>query len=96
MEGFYMANHKTNRKAFGIALMLIMIGILLTGTQVQAKRNVEKRNGLVTTVEIDALGEITDTVIDTLEFDAANGEYPNIIQVSENVYAITYTQVLLG
>ncbi|MBU2608635.1 MAG: hypothetical protein KKF26_04885, partial [Chloroflexi bacterium] len=47
-------------------------------------------NGFLTTVEIAASGQITDAVIDTLEFDSVNGQEPSIIHVSGNVYAIAY------
>ena len=36
-----------------------------------------------------AVGDITD-VIDSLEFDNANGEYPDIINISGEVYALVY------
>ena len=51
----------------------------------------DKNDGFLKTVEIAANGQITDAVIDTLEFDTLNGETPDIIQVSGDVYAITYT-----
>ncbi len=47
-------------------------------------------DGFLKTVEIATDGQITDTVIDTLEFDAVQGKVPNIIHVSGNVYAIAY------
>ena len=56
----------------------------------QAKPTVEKRIGFVKTIEIDVPGEILDMVIDTLEFDTTNCEYPNIIHVSGNIYALAY------
>ncbi len=43
---------------------------------------------LVSTIATD--GQITDTVIDTLEFDAVKGKTPNIIPISGDVYAIAY------
>jgi len=51
----------------------------------------DKNDGFLKTVEIAANGQITDAVIDTLEFDTLNGETPDIIQISGDVYAITYT-----
>ncbi len=36
------------------------------------------------------LGEIADTVIDTYAFDSSSGYYPDIIQVSGNIYAVAY------
>ncbi|MFC1969494.1 hypothetical protein ACFLVF_03300, partial [Chloroflexota bacterium] len=47
-------------------------------------------SGMLVTVEIDSNGAITDTIIDTLEFDAAKGKVPDITNVSGNVYAIAY------
>ena len=46
--------------------------------------------GYLKTVEIASSGSITDTIIDTLEFDAVKGKTPNIINISGNVYAIAY------
>src|SRR4030042_2059194 len=45
---------------------------------------------LLTAVEIATNGQITNSVIDTLEFDTADGYAPAIIPVSGNVYAIAY------
>ncbi|MFC2025457.1 hypothetical protein ACFLTG_03505 [Chloroflexota bacterium] len=50
-------------------------------------------DGYVTTVEIASSGQITDTVVDTLEFDTLDGHTPNIILVSENITAIAYDGV---
>ena len=50
-------------------------------------------NGFVTTVEIATDGQITDTVIDTLEFDTQSGYEPEIIRVSGGVHAIAYRGV---
>ena len=47
-------------------------------------------DGFVRTVRINAAGQISNSTIDTLEFDAANGYEPDIIHVSGNVYAIAY------
>jgi len=46
--------------------------------------------GFLVTVDIAANGDITDTVIDTLNFDTDNGFEPNIIHVSSDIYAIVY------
>jgi len=46
--------------------------------------------GFLVTVDIAANGDITDTVIDTLNFDTDNGFEPNIIHVSSDIYAIAY------
>ncbi|MFC1903267.1 hypothetical protein ACFLW9_00050 [Chloroflexota bacterium] len=47
-------------------------------------------DGFLKTVEITSSGNITDTVIDTLEFDATDGHTPNITHVSGNIFAIAY------
>jgi hypothetical protein len=47
-------------------------------------------DGFVITVSIAANGDIGNSVIDTLEYDTANGYEPSIIYVSGNVYAIAY------
>jgi len=50
-------------------------------------------DGFLKTVEIAANGQITDGVIDSLEFDTRNGKTPNIIPISGNVYAIAYAGI---
>ena len=47
-------------------------------------------DGFVKTVEIATNGQITDTVIGTLEFDATEAREPNIGHVSCDIYAIAY------
>ncbi|HEY82272.1 MAG TPA: DNRLRE domain-containing protein [Dehalococcoidia bacterium] len=47
-------------------------------------------DGFLKTVEITSSGNITDTVIDTLEFDTLRGLEPDIINVSGDIYAIAY------
>ena len=47
-------------------------------------------DGFLKTVEIGSDGQITNTVVDTLEFDTSSGYEPDIIHVSGEVYAITY------
>jgi hypothetical protein len=47
-------------------------------------------DGFVKTVSIATNGDIANTVIDTLEYDTANGYEPDIVYISGNVYAITY------
>jgi len=46
--------------------------------------------GFIKTVEIAPDGSITDSVIDTLEYDTSDGYYPDIIHISGNIYAIAY------
>jgi hypothetical protein len=57
----------------------------------------ETLNGVSTTVTVTAnataegvLGEIADTVIDTLTFDSSSASYPDIINVTGNIFAIAY------
>ncbi|MFA6130876.1 MAG: hypothetical protein WC730_01275 [Patescibacteria group bacterium] len=47
-------------------------------------------DGWVATVTISTAGVITKTVIDTLEWDTANGYEPDIFLVSGNVYGVAY------
>jgi hypothetical protein len=47
-------------------------------------------DGFIKTVEIDPEGNITDSIIDTLEFDTGNCLYPDIVNVSGDIYAIAY------
>ena len=47
-------------------------------------------DGWLATVEVDTSGNITDTLIDTMEWDIANGFEPEIVHVSGDVYAIAY------
>jgi hypothetical protein len=50
----------------------------------------EGGDGFITTVEINEKGKITNKVIDNLEFDTSNCYYPDIINVSGDIFAITY------
>jgi len=50
----------------------------------------DKDDGYLKTVEISSAGAITDTVVDTLEFDTTKGMVPDLIHVSGDIYAITY------
>jgi hypothetical protein len=47
-------------------------------------------DGWLKTYEIDASGNITNTAMDSLEFDTDNGLEPSIAQVSVDIYAIAY------
>ena len=47
-------------------------------------------DGFLKTVQIASSGTITDTVVDTLEFDTADGKTPKIIPISGDFYAIAY------
>ena len=61
----------------------------------------ETLNGVNTTVTVTtnasggggAVGDITNTVISTLEYDTVDGWEPDIIQISSSVYAIAYRGV---
>lgn len=48
-------------------------------------------DGWLTTVEIDSAGTITNTVVDTLEFDVDNCLWPHLIHISGDYYAIAHT-----
>jgi hypothetical protein len=70
-----------------------------TGDEVTYKLD-EKLNGLTTRITVTAnvtaegggtIGEIEDTIIDTLDFETNGAEPAKIIHVSGNVYAIVYT-----
>ncbi len=50
-------------------------------------------DGFLVTLEIMDNGSIVDTPVDNLEFDIANCEYPLIVNVNGDVYAIVYTGV---
>ena len=47
-------------------------------------------DGWLVTVTIATNGQITNPVIDTLEFDTSNGEEPILLPISGDVYAIAY------
>jgi len=50
-------------------------------------------DGFVTTMQVGTDGQIGDAVIDTYEFEGANGATPDIIHISGDVYAIVYSGV---
>jgi len=47
-------------------------------------------NGWIRTVEIDASGNITDAIVDSLEFDALACDYPRLVPINDNVFFIAY------
>jgi hypothetical protein len=47
-------------------------------------------DGFLKSVSIAANGDIGNSVIDTLEYNTGNGNYPNIILVSGSIFAIAY------
>jgi flagellin-like protein len=53
-------------------------------------------DGFLVTVEIANDGTITDSVIDSFEFDESNGVGPSIIHVNNSLYAIVYTGSTTG
>ncbi len=48
-------------------------------------------DGFLDTIEIDTNGSITPSVIDSLEFDTAQGRYPDLLHISGDVYAVAYS-----
>ena len=50
-------------------------------------------NGMLRTVEIASTGNITDTVIDTLQFDGTVGLTPSILHAGGDIYGIAYRGV---
>jgi hypothetical protein len=50
-------------------------------------------DGFLSTVELTADGEITDAVIDTLEFDTSYGGEPDMLYVEGNIFGIAYRGV---
>ncbi len=47
-------------------------------------------DGQVVTAQIDSTGQITNSTVDSLEFDTSNCYEPDIIQISSTIYAIAY------
>ena len=48
-------------------------------------------DGWLKTVEISADGQITDTVVDSLEFDPSYGLDPDIFHIADDVFALAYS-----
>lgn len=48
-------------------------------------------HGWIKTVQVNADGTIENAVIDSLEFDAVNCDYPDIIEVGDGYFAIAYS-----
>jgi len=48
-------------------------------------------DGFIVTVEIDSAGNIGASVIDTFEFDTSNCQFPDIIHIADDIFAIAYT-----
>lgn len=49
-----------------------------------------RNDGWLRTVRVSPAGIITDTLVDSWEFQPSNGEFPDIVHVSGNIYAISY------
>lgn len=47
-------------------------------------------DGFIKTINISSNGIITDSIIDTFEFDTSIANYPSIVQVGVDIYAIAY------
>jgi len=47
-------------------------------------------DGFIRTVQIAAEGQMSTSTIDSLEYDNRDGNYPSIIHISGNVYAVAY------
>lgn len=50
-------------------------------------------DGKVKTVEIASNGQITSSIIDTLEFDTSDGYEPSLVHVNDDIYAVAYRGV---
>ncbi|MBA7495902.1 hypothetical protein ES702_06498 [subsurface metagenome] len=48
-------------------------------------------DGWLKTVAIDSAGQITDTIIDSLEWDTHTGQSPFLFHVTGNIWAVAYT-----
>ena len=47
-------------------------------------------DGFIRTVAIAPDGNITNSIIDTLDFDTSDCIFPDIISISGNIYAVAY------
>ena len=48
-------------------------------------------DGFIKTLNISIDGTISDTIVDSLEFDTDNGKTPNIFPISNNAFAVIYS-----
>ena len=64
--------------------------IQISGTIFAVVYEGQAGDGFLKTVTIATDGTITDTVIDTLEFDTTKGFTPHLVQISGTTYAIAY------
>lgn len=65
--------------------------IHITGTIYAIAYEGDDNKGHLLTIDISAAGEIDDTIIDSYIFDNNQGKEPDIIQISEEYYAIAYS-----
>ncbi len=64
--------------------------VLLSGNVYAIAYRGKNDEGYVKTMTIDASGAISNTALDTLQFDAKKGKAPKIIHVSGEVFAVAY------
>ena len=50
-------------------------------------------DGFIKTIGIDSAGNITNSIIDSYEYDTGSGYWPDLIQISSDVFAIAYQGV---
>ncbi len=67
--------------------------IFVTGNHYAIAYSGQQNDGFLKTITIDAAGNIGDTVIDTLEFDPSNCNYPDIEHIAGSVFGIAYQGV---
>ncbi len=53
-------------------------------------RNASTNDGFLETISIDSSGSIGDSVIDTIEFDTADGYYPKMTMIDSDTVGIAY------
>jgi PKD repeat protein len=53
-------------------------------------------DGFLVTISITPEGQISDSTIDYTEFDGSDGRMPNVIAVTDTIYAIAYQRNSLG
>ena len=85
-----IANAVTDTLEFDTANGLEPTMVHVTGDIFAVAYRGSGSDGFLKTVQISAAGDITNSVVDTLEFDTANGGTPDIVQISQTIYAIAY------
>lgn len=76
---------------FDIDYLLEASIIKITDTVVAAVYSGDGNDGWLKTFSVDSAGNIGDTVLDSLEFNAAYAKWPSICHVSGGIYAIAYS-----